>query len=52
MKRFLPNLLAALSEMLRPTFPVDDDPQSTAEATATRTRWIREHRPEANKDER
>ena len=45
MRRFLSNLLAALSEMLRPTFPMDDDPQSTAEATAARTAWIREHRP-------
>ena len=37
-------LKAALWELLKPTVEEDPDPQSTADATAARTRWIREHR--------
>jgi hypothetical protein len=43
---FLRHLAAALRELLHPAPFVDDDPQSTADATAVRTDWIRSHRPD------
>ena len=39
-------LRAALWELLKPTVEEDPDPQSTAEATAARTRSVRENRPD------
>jgi len=39
-------LKAALWELLKPTVEEDPDPQSTDEATAARTKWIRENRPD------
>jgi hypothetical protein len=44
-REFIANLKAAVREMLRPTFPEDPDPQSTADQVAARTAWIRDHRP-------
>ena len=37
---------AAFWELLKPTVEEDPDPQSTDEATAARTKWIRENRPD------
>lgn len=42
---FLRRLYEALREMFLPAPFVDEDPQSTDEATAARTRWVQEHRP-------
>jgi hypothetical protein len=44
MREFFANLKAALWELVVPTYPVDDDPESTAEDVAARTAWVRSHR--------
>ena len=46
MRAWLSCLLAALRELVRPAPFEDEDPQSTADATAARTAYIRDHRPE------
>ena len=43
MRERLSCLLAALREVFHPAPFVDEDPQSTADATAARTRWVRDH---------
>lgn len=46
MRERLHCLRLALHRMLRPPPFVDEDPQSTAEATAVRTAWVRRNRPD------
>ena len=41
---FWDTVKAAFWDLVTPPREEDPDPQSTAEATAARTRWIREHR--------
>jgi hypothetical protein len=45
MRERLRHLAAALRELLHPPFE-DEDPQSTADATAARTAYIRANRPD------
>jgi len=45
-REFFANLKAALWELVIPTYPVDDDPESTAADVAARTQWIRDNRPD------
>jgi hypothetical protein len=38
------DLKAALRELVRPHYPQDEDPDSTAAQVAARTQWVRRHR--------
>lgn len=44
MREFLHRFLSGVLEVFRPAPFVDEDPQSTAEATAVRTQWIAERK--------
>jgi hypothetical protein len=46
MRDFLHCLRSAWQHLVKPPPFVDEDPQSTADATAVRTNWIRTHRPD------
>lgn len=48
MRERLSCLLAAIREVIHPAPFEDDDPQSTADATAARTEWIRRNRPDGS----